>query len=91
MILAETRYLTDLVKGVKAAMLVSDLEPKDQRSVNNKAMAVRLFAEAGFRTESKVVLAELEAAFEGDAREQVVRTLADRLRRHWRVQGGEAA
>jgi ribose 5-phosphate isomerase RpiB len=83
--LAETRYLTDLVKGVRATMLVSDLEPKVQRQITNKATAVKLFAEAGFRSEAKVILDELKGAYAEDRHQPVITRLADRLTAHWRV------
>ena len=84
--LAETRYLANLIKGVRATMLVSDHEPKVQRTVVNKATAVKLFAEAGFRTEALVVLEELRQAFEDDKRKAMVDKLCDEIVKHWRFQ-----
>lgn len=84
--LAETRYLANLVKGVRAVMLVSDHEPKVQRTFINKAVAVKLFAESGFRREALLVLDEIKVGFGDDPRSAMIDKLVDELVRHWRFQ-----
>ena len=84
--LAETRYLSNLVKGVRATMLVSDLEPKVQRAIVNKATAVKLFAEAGFRRTAVPVLEEIVAAYGDDPRKEMIDALVGDVLKHWNFQ-----
>lgn len=85
--LAESRRLAALIKGVRATMLISDLDPKVQRSIINKATAVKLFAEAGFRAEALTVLDEIKSAYDDDPRKQMIDKLVDDVRKIWSFNG----
>lgn len=84
--LAETRYLSNLVKGVRAIMLVSDFEPKVRKIVTDKAMAVKLFAEAGCRREAVAVVQDLRLMFAEHEHKDMVDRLVDDVIKHWMFQ-----
>jgi hypothetical protein len=90
MTLAENRRLAALIKGVRATMLISDLDTKVQRAIVNKATAVRLFAEAGFRAEALSVLDEIEQAYNEDPRRKMIAFLVEDVRKIWRFNGDAA-
>lgn len=84
--LAETRYLANLINGIRAIMLVSEHDTKVRKVITDKATAVKLFATAGFRREALPVLEEIRSAFDTDPRKPMVDKLIDEVIRHWRFQ-----
>lgn len=79
----EANRIDKLIRLVKAATLVSELETSHRRKITEDAQAVLLFAESGYRHLAEPALDRIAAAFaETDFREPIA-TQIGQVRSIW--------